>query len=162
MPSQSFSYRLASLHCSRFRAGPFPRMTDPIKSAAAPRLVRPAMKTHICLLLTLPMITLGGQPTPPSAADTSQPIPDHLRIPDAPPTVRVLAPFQRIRPGMSMLDVVMFCGFPDEHQGSGLFIFIYRLQDGSVVTIGTSDLKQIMYVNHTSVTGKVTPLIPSK
>lgn len=33
-------------------------------------------------------------------------------------------------------------------------------RDGSVVGIGSSDLKHLMYANHIGITGKVTALIP--
>jgi hypothetical protein len=47
-----------------------------------------------------------------------------------------------------MIDVVRKCGIPDEHQGGGIYIFLYDMDDGSLVTIGTADLKTLMYVNH--------------
>jgi hypothetical protein len=46
-----------------------------------------------------------------------------------------------------MTDVVWKCGIPDEHQGSGIYIFLYDMADGSVVVIGTADLKKLMYIN---------------
>jgi len=47
-----------------------------------------------------------------------------------------------------MKDVVRKCGIPDEHQGSGIYIFLYDMNDGSVVVIGTADLDHLMYVDH--------------
>jgi hypothetical protein len=94
--------------------------------------------------------------------DIAQPIPEKLKIPDAPKTARVLAPFRKIQPRMTMIDVVKLCGIPDEHQGSGIFIFLYRLRDGSVVAIGTGDLRHLMYAQHIANSGKVTSLLPPK
>ena len=48
----------------------------------------------------------------------------------------------------SMKDVVRKCGIPDEHHGSGIYIFLYDMNDGSVVVVGTADLNQLIYVNH--------------
>ncbi|MGA2799485.1 MAG: hypothetical protein ABSE63_18025 [Thermoguttaceae bacterium] len=45
-----------------------------------------------------------------------------------------------------MQDVVSICGLPDHHAGSGIYIFIYELEDGSKVWIGTPDLKTLNYV----------------
>ena len=47
-----------------------------------------------------------------------------------------------------MTDVVRKCGIPDEQQGSGIYIFLYDMNDGSLVAIGTADLNRLMYVNH--------------
>jgi hypothetical protein len=63
---------------------------------------------------------------------------------------------------MTMIDVVKLCGIPDEHQGSGIFIFLYHLSDGSVVAIGTGNLKHLGYVQHIDRSGKVTSLLPVK
>jgi len=52
-----------------------------------------------------------------------------------------------------MQDIVRKCGIPDEHQGSGIFIFLYDMNDGSVVAIGTADLRQLMYVNQITAHG---------
>ncbi|MBE2181683.1 MAG: hypothetical protein IAE97_14550 [Chthoniobacterales bacterium] len=121
------------------------------------------MNTPLLLLVfLLPTISTAGPHPPQSATDVSQPIPDQIQIPDAPATARVLEPFQRIQPEMSMVDVARLCGIPDEHHGSGIFIFIYRLQDGSTVAIGTGDLEHLLYANHIAVWGKVTALIPSQ
>ena len=47
-----------------------------------------------------------------------------------------------------MVDVVRKCGIPDEHQGSGIYIFLYAMDDGSVVAVGTADLTKLLYMNH--------------
>ncbi len=42
-----------------------------------------------------------------------------------------------------MLDVVRKCGLPDQHTGSGIYIFIYYMDDCSTVRVRTPDLKRI-------------------
>jgi hypothetical protein len=54
-------------------------------------------------------------------------------FPKAPKTVRDLAHFHALRRTMSMLEVVGQFGEPDELGGSGINIFIYHLDDGSLV-----------------------------
>jgi isopenicillin-N N-acyltransferase like protein len=76
----------------------------------------------------------------------NQTIPDILKLPDAPPTARRLDAFKRIKASMSMEDVVRLCGVPDQDVGSGIYVFIYKLDDGSTVRIGTADLKKLLYV----------------
>lgn len=80
--------------------------------------------------------------------DIPQPIPNELKLPDAPKTVRDVRCYTSFTTSSSMQEVVRKCGIPDEHQGSGIYIFLYDMIDGSVVAIGTSDLKHLMYVNH--------------
>jgi hypothetical protein len=80
--------------------------------------------------------------------DTPQPIPTEIEIPDAPKTARYVKCFASFTPTTSMKDVVRKCGIPDEHQGSGIYIFLYDMNDGSVVAIGTANLNELMYVNH--------------
>lgn len=74
-------------------------------------------------------------------------------------TARSLAPFLRIKPKMSMKQVVETCGLPDKDIGSGIHIFIYELEDGSEVWIGTPDAKKILYVTHVFKTGKKRDII---
>ena len=81
-------------------------------------------------------------------------------LPDAPKTARDIEAFRSLRKEMKMVDVVRKCGLPDEHQGSGIYIFVYRLQDGTTVRIGTANLKSLLYVQHVDKSGKSTPLIP--
>jgi len=42
-----------------------------------------------------------------------------------------------------MLDVVRKCGVPHKHAGSGIYIFVYYMNDCSTVTVGTPDLKRL-------------------
>ncbi len=80
--------------------------------------------------------------------DTPQPIPEQIKLPDAPPTARHTKCFRGLTKHSSMFDVVRQCGIPDEHQGSGIYIFLYKMKDGSIVAVGTPDLKQLAYVDH--------------
>jgi hypothetical protein len=90
----------------------------------------------------------------------SQPFPPEMMLSDAPRTARDIEAFRSLRSTMTMIDVVRKCGLPDEHQGSGIYIFVYRLRDGSTVNIGTGDLKSLLYAQHVDKSGNRTPLIP--
>jgi hypothetical protein len=81
-------------------------------------------------------------------ATDSQPIPDQIKIPDAPKTARDFKCFKDITAKMTMIEVVRRCGIPDEHVGSGVYIFVYHLKDGSVVSISTPNLKRIYGMTH--------------
>ena len=80
-------------------------------------------------------------------------------IPDAPRTARTLDAFKSLHADMTMVDVVRRCGIPDEHHGSGIYIFTYLLDDGSIVAIGTGDLKSLLYVQHGTSATKVESLL---
>jgi hypothetical protein len=80
--------------------------------------------------------------------DTPQLIPEQIKLPDAPPTARDTRCFRGLTKRSSMLDVVRRCGIPDEHHGSGIYIFLYKMEDGSIVAVGTPDLTQLAYVDH--------------
>jgi hypothetical protein len=80
--------------------------------------------------------------------DTRQPIPVQIKLLGAPKTARNVRCFRSFTDNSAMTDVVMKCGIPDEHQGSGIYIFLYDMNDGSVVAVGTSDLKKLLYVTH--------------
>jgi Carboxypeptidase regulatory-like domain len=80
--------------------------------------------------------------------DIPQPIPEQIKLPDAPKTARNVQCFGAFKESSTMIDVVRKCGIPDEHQGSGIFIFLYDMDDGSFVAIGTADLKKLLYINH--------------
>ena len=80
--------------------------------------------------------------------DIPQPIPEQIRLPDAPKTARNVECFRSFTNESAMTDVVRKCGIPDEHQGSGIFIFLYDMDDGSLVAVGTAGLKKLLYMNH--------------
>jgi hypothetical protein len=42
-----------------------------------------------------------------------------------------------------MIDVVRKCGLPDKHMGSGVYIFVYYMNDFSTVSVGTPDLQHL-------------------
>lgn len=71
-----------------------------------------------------------------------------------PTTARTIEVFRRIKPNMSMKQVIEICGQPDEDIGSGIHIYQYKLSDDSLVRIGTPDKKRLIYVNHILVNGE--------
>src|SRR5882762_4179245 len=73
----------------------------------------------------------------------NQPMPEQFNIPDAPKTARRVSCFTSFEKSSTVLDVVRKCGMPDQHTGSGIYIFVYYLNDCSTVTIGTPDLKRL-------------------
>jgi hypothetical protein len=79
----------------------------------------------------------------------------------APKTSRDVSTFLALTSKMSISDVVSRCGAPDELGGSGINIFIYHLDDGSLVAIGATSTKApILYMTHIAGNGQATPLIP--
>ena len=97
---------------------------------------------------TPPESAVSSEETDPlSGGFYNQPMPPSLILPDTPPTARNIEVFKRIKPSMSMQDVVRICGVPDQDIGSGIYIFIYKLDDGTQVWIGTGDLNKLLYVN---------------
>jgi len=82
-------------------------------------------------------------------------------FPNKPKTYRELDRFRKLNRSMSIADVVLRCGEPDEIGGSGISIFVYHLSDGSLVAIGATDTtKPILYANHIETSGKASALIP--
>ena len=79
----------------------------------------------------------------PRDAFDDQPMPEQLKIPDAPKTSRRVSCFASFKKDSTMLDVVRKCGIPDHHAGSGIYIFVYYMDDCSTVTVGTPDLKRL-------------------
>src|SRR5882724_5395932 len=64
-----------------------------------------------------------------------------------------------LKPEMSMNTVVEKRGRPDAELGSGLYIFVWRLADGSMVSIGTATLQRIGDVKYTDPSGKKSSLL---
>jgi len=91
--------------------------------------------------------------------DQSQAIPAQLKVSNAPAKARRIEAFQSLTREMTMTDVVRRCGLPDEHQGSGIYIFIYHQEDGSMVAIGTPDLNRLMYIKHIKPTQETVSLL---
>src|SRR5438067_5146762 len=76
-----------------------------------------------------------------------------------PPTARTIEVFHRIKPQMSMKQVIDICGVPDEDIGSGIHIYVYKLSDQSLVRIGTPDKKRLIYVVHVLPNGEARSII---
>jgi hypothetical protein len=73
----------------------------------------------------------------------NQPLPEQLKIPDLPKTARQVSCFTSLKKDSTMFDVVKKCGLPDQHAGSGVYIFIYYMNDCSTVNVGTPDLERV-------------------
>ncbi|MGO9862063.1 MAG: hypothetical protein ACLPLR_00505 [Terriglobales bacterium] len=90
----------------------------------------------------------NAQANSPSQPVTPQSIVKDL-FPVAPEKTQTVECFRSLTPEMSMYAVVQKCGRPDEEIGSGLYVFVYHLHDGSTVSISTPDLAHIgKYVSY--------------
>jgi hypothetical protein len=67
--------------------------------------------------------------------------------------------FRSLTQKSSVYDAVTKCGRPDEETGSGVYIFIYHLRDGSTVSIGTPYLERIDRITLKDASGKRTSLL---
>jgi serine-type D-Ala-D-Ala carboxypeptidase/endopeptidase len=65
-----------------------------------------------------------------------------------PPTARLIESFSQIKVGMSMRQVIAICGLPDADIGSGIYIYVYNLTDGSQILISAVNKKNIVAINH--------------
>jgi hypothetical protein len=65
-----------------------------------------------------------------------------------PATARSIEPFHKIKVGMSMQQVIAICGLPDADIGSGIYIYVYNLTDGSQVLISAVNKNRISAINH--------------
>jgi hypothetical protein len=90
---------------------------------------------------------------PPSQPVTPQSIVKDM-FPGAPEKTQSVACFRSLTPEMSIDMVVQRCGRPDEEIGSGLYVFVYHLRDGSSVTVSTPYLDRIYYVGYTDARGQ--------
>jgi hypothetical protein len=70
--------------------------------------------------------------------------------PKIPSTARSIETFAQIRVGMSMSmkQVIAICGLPDADIGSGIYIYVYNLADGSQVLISAANKNNIIAINH--------------
>jgi hypothetical protein len=82
-------------------------------------------------------------------------------FPNAPGNKQDINCFRSLTVKMSVNDVVEKCGRPDEELGSGLYIFVWHMADGSVVSIGTPYLEKIGPVRLTDASDKTT-VLPGK
>jgi hypothetical protein len=74
---------------------------------------------------------------------------------DAPATVRQLEPFKKLKRDSSVMDMIKLVGNPDDEAGSGIYILVYKLEDGTEVHIGAANLNEsLMYIVHVSKDGK--------
>lgn len=124
------------------------RVTDPSEYLdLTSRICKPTIHSWLCRLPGYMTATSGQN----NALD--------LMFPNAPPAERDFAHFRSIKQSMSMDDVVHQCGIPDELGGSGIAIFIYHLEDGSLVAIGaTGPTGPLFYANHILTGGKSTEI----
>jgi hypothetical protein len=88
--------------------------------------LRPLMRLPNYILLSLLLVTGCGKQEPPRSLDA----------------------FRRIGASTSLEDVRREFGPPDHDVGSGLYIYVYRLDDGSEVRVGGSDSARVLYVRH--------------
>ena len=102
----------------------------------------------------------------PAAKSPSQPItPESIvkvLFPNAPEKTQNVDCFRSLKPEMSVYAVVQKCGRPDEEVGSGLYIFVYHLRDGSTAGISTPNLNRVGYVTFTDRNGKTSTIIGQK
>ncbi len=107
------------------------------------KICKPTMHSWLCRLPGYLTATSGQN----NALD--------LEFPNAPPAARDLAHFLSIKQSMSMNDVVRQCGIPDELGGSGIAIYIYHLDDGSLVALGSAGpTGPLFYANRITASGK--------
>lgn len=138
-----------SLSDGQFRRRRITDVSEAVELTA--KVCRPKSQSLLCKLPAY-MTATSGQDT---ALDQM--------VPAAPKTARDLAAFRSLKRTMSMSDVVSQCGRPDEVGGSGIAIFIYHLDDGSLVAIGaTGATSRLLYANHIATTGKASALFPAE
>ena len=95
-------------------------------------------------------------PEPPRIAPPpAEPTPPHARgIPDfgmerPPPTAWTITPFQGVKVGMPIRELLSLCGLPDGDWGVDLgHVLIWDLNDGSWVTIRSKDLSRVDSISH--------------
>jgi hypothetical protein len=111
-------------------------------------------KAVIAFILMFPALTFAQVP----AAFGQQQLPTAMEPQKVPPTARTLEAFQRISKETSMARVIETLGLPDKDIGSGIYIYVYELADGSQVIIGSPDGKQILYMSHVLKNGEKSDL----
>jgi hypothetical protein len=80
-------------------------------------------------------------------------------FPSAPEKSQTVSCFRALKPEMSMYAVVEKCGRPDEELGSGVYIFVWHLTDGSTVWVGTPYMEKIGDIRWTDASGKASSLL---
>jgi hypothetical protein len=140
---------LYSLSDGQFRPR---RVTDPSESLGlTAKVCKPTIQSWLC--------RLPGYMT----ATSDQNYALDQMFPKARAACREFKYFRSIKKTMSMEDVVRQAGVPDELGGSGIAIFIYHLDDGSLVAIGAiGPTGPLLYASHIAPTGKVSELFPAE
>ena len=59
----------------------------------------------------------------------------------------VLPIIKTLKNGDSISEVEKVLGKPDADIGSGIFILIYKLDDGTSISVGSADGNKILYIN---------------
>jgi hypothetical protein len=107
---------------------------------------------------SLPPEQRKSEVSPPQPAVTPQTIAKAM-FPNAPEKTQNIDCFRALTPEMSMDSVIQKCGRPDEEVGSGIYIFVWHMPDGSTIAIGTPYLKRIYDVIYTAPSGKRSSLL---
>jgi hypothetical protein len=76
-----------------------------------------------------------------------------------PKTARTISQFQSLHREMSMTQIFQVVGLPDSDLGSGIHIYCYQLNDGSLVWVGTPDDEVLLYVDHVFSNGEKRRLV---
>jgi hypothetical protein len=93
------------------------------------------------LLIFIPLLLVGC--TGPRDSDATAP----AALTDAQAS-RSIEAFRFIGPTTTVQEVIQKLGAPDRDVGSGVYIYEYRLRDGSRVWIWSADDKHIGFVRH--------------
>lgn len=99
--------------------------------------------------------------SPPQETSTPQNI-ARAMFPSAPDKAQSVECFRGFSHSTPVNAIVQKCGRPDEELGSGVYIFVWHLADGSKVSIDTPYLSRIDYFRYTDASGKSVSLLNSK
>ncbi|PYU78355.1 MAG: hypothetical protein DMG50_27875 [Acidobacteria bacterium] len=83
-------------------------------------------------------------------------------FPGAPQKAQSVDCFRGFNHNTPVGTVVQRCGSPDEEVGSGVYIFVWHLADGSMVTLNTPYLSRIDYFGYRYASGKSGSLLDRK
>jgi Domian of unknown function (DUF4952) len=103
---------------------------------------KPVLGTILAMILSWPVAT-ASQTTAPL---TSSQLPKAMQLRQFPATVRSISAFRRLTTRMSMPQIIQMYGLPDQEIGSGIYIYVYQLNDGSQIHISTIDGQRIRSV----------------
>ncbi len=109
------------------------------------------MKKTVLFAVFLAIISCGwtvnaaGQTV---TAVTPASLPKAMQLSEFPATIRSISAFRRLPASMSMKQVLQTYGLPDREIGSGIYIYVYNLDDGSQIQISTFDGQQVRSVWH--------------